>query len=124
MQVTLAIDETGADPERLQELTQDVRDELSRLDLDEVAPAPGGAPPPGTRGLDVAAVGALLVSLGGSAEAVHQLLTVLQAWVGRGRRSARSVELTVGDRSLRISDATLDQQDRLVEEFARLLRAS
>ena len=123
MEALIRIDETGADAEHLQWLTGGVRSELRQLDVDDVRPAPSGAAPPGSRGVDAATIGALLVSLGGSAEAINQILTALRSWVGRGQRSPRTVEVTVGDRTMRLTDATLDQQDRLVEEFIRAVRS-
>ncbi|GIE93741.1 effector-associated constant component EACC1 [Paractinoplanes rishiriensis] len=122
MQVYVTIDEPGAEPERLEELSGPLRAELRDLDVDDVRPVPAGAAPPGSRGIDLAATAAFVVSLGGSAEAITQLVAALQAWVGRGRAHPRTVEMTVGDKTLRLTDATLDQQDRLVDEFVRLIR--
>jgi hypothetical protein len=122
MQMYVTIDEPGAGPERLEELAGTLRAELLDLDVEDVRPVPAGAAPPGSRGIDPAAVAAFVVSLGGSAEAVSQMVTALQAWVGRGRTHPRTVEMTVGDKTLRITDASPDQQARLVGEFVRLVR--
>jgi len=121
MRLLIAIGEPGADAERLQSLSDGVRTELLELDVDEVRPVRTGEVPPGARAVDAAAVGAFVVSLGGSAEALNQILTALRSWVGRSR-APRSVEMTVGDKTLRISDASLDQQDRLIDTFVELVR--
>jgi hypothetical protein len=123
MQMYVTIDEPGADEDRLDELAGTLRAELLELDVEDVRPLPAGAAPPGSRGVDLAAVAAFVVSLGGSAEAVTQLVTALKAWVGRGGSHPRTVEMTVGDKTLRITDASPDQQARLVEEFVRVIRA-
>ena len=121
MQVLIAVGEPGADAERLQRLSDGARAELLDLDVDDVRPVRTGEVPPGARAVDAAAVGAFVVSLGGSAEALTQILTALRRWVGRSR-APRSVEMTIGDKTLRISDASLDQQDRLIEKFVELVR--
>jgi hypothetical protein len=122
MQVLIALGEPDADPERLQRLTEGVRAELLELDVDNVETVRAGEAPPGARAIDMAAVGALLVSLGGSTEALTQMVNAVRAWVGRGGGAARSVEMTVGDKTLRIANASVDQQDRLIEEFVRIVR--
>jgi hypothetical protein len=123
MQMTITLDEADADAERLGQLAEGVRTELLDLGVDDVRPLRTGTVPAGSRGLDVAGIAAFLVSLGGSAEAIHQVVTALRAWIGAGRSAPRTVEMTVGDKTLRLSDATLAQQDRIVEEFVRAVRA-
>ena len=39
------------------------------------------------------------------------------------RSAPRTVEMTVGDRTLELSDVTLAQQDRLIDELIRAVRA-
>jgi hypothetical protein len=123
MQMIITLDEADADAERLAQLAEGVRTELLDLDVDDVKPLRTGVAPAGTRGLDVAGIGAFVVSLGSSAEAINQIVTALRAWIGTGRSAPREVELTVGDTTLRLSDATLAQQDRLIEEFVRAVQA-
>ena len=121
MQVLIAVGEPGADAERLQRLSDGVRAELLDLDVDDVRPVRTGEVPPGARAVDAAAVGAFIVSLGGSAESLQQIFTALRSWVGRSR-APRSIEMTIGDKTLRISDASLDQQERLIKTFVELVR--
>ncbi|WP_250027362.1 hypothetical protein [Paractinoplanes maris] len=108
MQILIGIAEGGADAERRDYLIHGVRSELLQLDVDAVEPMPG----PG---------GTLLVSLGGAAEALTQVMTALRSWVGRNP-APRAVEMTVGGKKLRISDASLAQQDRMIDEFVRAVR--
>ncbi len=123
MQMTITLAEADADAERLQQLSEGVRTELLDLGVDNVRPLRIGEAPLGTRGIDIAAVGAFLVSLGSSAEAINQIVTAMRSWISLGRATPRTVEMTVGDKTLRLSDATLAQQDRIVEEFVRAVRA-
>jgi hypothetical protein len=108
MQMLIGIAEGGADAERLDYLIHGVRSELLQLDVDAVEPVTAGSPPPGE----------LLVSLGGSAEALTQMLTALRSWVGR-TPAPRTVEMTVGDKTLRLSEASLAQQEPVIDEFLR-----
>lgn len=117
----IGIAEGGADAERLDYLIHGVRSELLQLEVDAVEPVRAGVPQPGSRAVDVAAMGALMVSLGGSDEALTQMMTALRSWVGR-TPAPRMIEMTVGDRTLRISDASPAQQDRMIDEFVTAIR--
>ena len=123
MRVLITIDESGADDERRQELSDRLRAELLDLDVVDARPVREGDPPGGARAVDIADVAAFVVSLGGTAEAFTQIVTALRAWVGRGRSAPRTVEVTVGDKTLRLSDATAAQQDRVIDEFVRSVRS-
>jgi hypothetical protein len=52
-----------ADDEEVAEATLQLRRELLDLDVDSVDLPTAGQPPPGTRGVELAALGALLVSV-------------------------------------------------------------
>jgi hypothetical protein len=67
----------------------------------------------------VAAVGALLVSLGGAATSINEIVTVVRAWLGRGGGAKRSIKLTIGGDVLELSEVSRDEQDRLVDLFVR-----
>ncbi len=125
-QVLVRVDEHGACADRLAELADALRTELLALDVDDVKPAPGGDPPPGSRAFDVAAAGALLASLSGSAELISHVVVAARAWLGRGDAAAadRTVELTVGDKTLRVTGASGEQQNRLIDAFLRAVAES
>lgn len=120
--MTITLSEANADAERIQWLSDGVRIELLDLGVENVRPLQTGEVPPGARGLDVVGVGAFLVTLGSSMEAINQVVTALRSWVGLARSTPRVVELTVGDKTLRLSNATLAQQDLIVEEFVEAVR--
>lgn len=113
----LQISEEGADAERLARLTGYLRTELLQLDVEGVATAQGGEPPPGTRAVDVAAVGALLVALGQSAEGLRSVVSAIRDWLRRGDRTRRAVRLELDGDVLELSQADVADQERLIELF-------
>jgi hypothetical protein len=115
--ISVSLSESGADDERLDTLTRQMRDELRQLDVRDVRPAPAGThPPPGSRGIDVASVGGLVVAMVGTQGLAGVISTVL-GWLGRGHGAPRNVRLELDGDVLELSAATSEQQDRLVEMF-------
>src|SRR5215207_7362728 len=90
--VLVTIGENGADDERLTELTSVLFEELLSGDADDVARVSAGDAPPGARAVDLAAVGALLVTLQTSVAVLHRVITTVRGWLGRGS-GERSAEL-------------------------------
>jgi hypothetical protein len=117
-EILVELFEDDADPEQVETATLAVRRELLQLDVDDVVPATTGPAPEGSRGLDVAALGALLVQAGGAAQAVASVVTVLRGWLKRSPSQAhRTVRITVGGESLELTEATQAQQQQLVDRF-------
>lgn len=114
----VSVDEGGADSERMEQLTLALRRELLQLDVEDVEPVRAGPAPEGTRAIDVAAVGALLVTLTSSAAALTGVVNTVRGWLGQGSRG-RTVELTIGDKTLKLAGASDEQQEQLVREFLR-----
>jgi len=117
-ELVLRIEEDGADDDRLDSLATTLREELLALDVDGVRRPSAGAAPDGSRALELAAIGALLVTLKGTTEVISSVVSAIRGWLSRGS-SGRSVEVTIGDRTLKLTAATPEQQDRMVEEFLR-----
>ncbi|MCX4766832.1 hypothetical protein OG562_38885 [Streptomyces sp. NBC_01275] len=122
MEKTLRIllTEEGADAEDITELAGYLREELLQLDVDDVTSVPGAAPPPGARAVDVTTIGALLVSLGGSATALNQVLNAIRDWRDRcrgARPSPPSLRLTLDDDVLEISEASTQQVSEAFDLF-------
>jgi hypothetical protein len=68
--------------------------------------------------LDVAAVGGLLVSLSSSAAGLRAVVAAVRNWLARGEGTRRTVRLEIGGDVLELSEATVADQDRLVDLFA------
>ena len=118
-ELSVRLAEDGADPERLASLTGFLRQELLQLDVEDVTALRAGDPPPGARAFDVAAVGALLVSLGSAAEGLGAVVSAVRRWLSRGDGVRRTVRLEIGGDVLELSEATAVDQDRLIDVFIR-----
>jgi hypothetical protein len=115
LQVWLA--EEGGDSDRLDAMESRLRNELLDLDVVRVAPLTREAPPTGAKAVDAVAAGALLVTLSQSADSLLSVISTIRQWLGREKAAHRSVRLEIAGQSLEISDATQDDQDRLIQLF-------
>src|SRR5262245_37281337 len=104
------------DAEYIAAVTLQLRRELLELDVDTVEVPSAGQPPPGTRAVDLGALGALVVTIGQS-----QLLGVVVAAVqSRPSRSGqRRIRLELGGDVLELTGAGSDEQRRLTDEWLR-----
>jgi hypothetical protein len=116
-EVRLQLSEDGAEAPRLAELTDYLRQDLLLLDVENVVGLRTGTPPPGSRAFDVAAVGGLLVSLGSAADGLRAVVAAVRHWLARGDGVRRTVRLEIGGDTLELSEASLTDQDRLIDLF-------
>jgi hypothetical protein len=121
--MVITVHEDDADAQRLDDVTRALRRELLDLDVDDVKQARESQAPPGTRAVDVATVGVLLVAFKESVNVVGALVTLVRSWLGSAP-AGRSVELIIGENSLKISSASREQQDRLIIEFVNAVNRS
>ncbi|RSM63289.1 hypothetical protein DMH03_14945 [Amycolatopsis sp. WAC 01376] len=115
--VRVQLGEDGADAERVDQLTGYLRSDLIDRGVAEVKALPAGPPPPGSRAFDVAMVGGLLVTLGQSAEGLRSVVTAVREWLSRGGRVKRTVRLEIDGDVLELSEASITDQDKLVDLF-------
>lgn len=119
-ELRLQLSEEGADAERLASLTGFLQQELLQLDVQDVTAAPAGEAPPGSRAFDAAAVGALLVSLGSTMDGLRAVVSAVRNWLARGEGGVRrTVRLEIGGDTLELSEASVADQDRLIDLFVR-----
>ena len=119
--VKIEIFDDRADPDAVHRLTADLRLELLELDVDSVSPVHTGPAPEGSKGLELAAVGALLVHVKDSLPLVNALVSAVRAWLMRSPPSGRSLKVTIDGQTLELSAATTEQQQQIVDEFMRSL---
>jgi hypothetical protein len=116
LQLQLVTDD-DADPEEFAALTGILRRELLELDVQDVQPAAGGTPPAGAKGVELVAMGALLVKLVKSPGLLEAVAKTVGSWVERlGRRSVR-IEID-GD-VLEVTGASRRDQRALIQEWVR-----
>lgn len=111
--------EPYADPDQVDELAQHLRLELLELDVESVSPATTGPAPEGSKGLELAAIGALLVHVAGSANALTTVIQAMRSWLRRDSPARRSITLSIGGNTLELTSATDAQQQELIEQFVR-----
>jgi hypothetical protein len=103
-----------ADPEEVAEATLQLRRELLDLDVEAVELARGGEPPPGTRAVELAALGALVVTVGQS-PLLGPVLAAVRSWLAGSPQ--RSIKLELDGDTLELSGLSSNDQRRLVDEW-------
>ena len=103
----LALDDDGEDVDAL---SRALRRELLDLDVEQVDLVAAGDEPPGAKGLG-AVVGWLSVRIRG-ASALRAVVGAVRLW---SSRTGRTIEVTIGTDVLKVSAATAEQQDRIIE---------
>ncbi|MCW2849708.1 MAG: hypothetical protein JWR90_3682 [Marmoricola sp.] len=106
-----------ADDQEIEGFTESLRLALLELDVDSVSRPTTGQTPSGSKGLDLAAVGALLVALKNSVELATQVVSAVRSWMHRANGATQTLKLTMNGQTLELSAATLDQQQELVDAF-------
>ena len=116
-ELRLSLIEPGASAEELETAGGSVREELLALDVASVRPIPAGPAPDGTRGLDAATLGAMLVSLPATPPVLAAVVDVLRRWIGRRSDGDRSVRIEIAGDSLELSRVSDEQQTQLIEDW-------
>jgi hypothetical protein len=102
------------DPEEIAEATFQLRRELLDLDVDAVEIPTAGEPPPGSRAVDVAALGALVVHLANS-QLLGTVVTAIGSWLAGSSR--RSIKLELDGDALELTGVSSKEQRRLTDEW-------
>jgi hypothetical protein len=107
---------SDADPEEVAEATLLLRRELLELDVAAVELPSGGEAPPGTRAIELAAVGALVVTMARS-QLLGSVLATVRAWLANSPR--RTIRLELGGDVLELNGVSAAEQRRLADEWLR-----
>jgi hypothetical protein len=99
------------DQEDIADLTYRLRVDLLDLDVESVEPVPGEAVPAGAKGLPP---GAALLGVRLAGVALKHVLKRVREWAGR---SGRSVEVTIDGDTVKITGATDEQQQKIVDAW-------
>jgi hypothetical protein len=101
------------DAEELAELSGRLRDALLELDVEAVEPASDGAAPEGAKGVELLAIGGLVIRFVMSPTMLKSVVDVAAGWLSR--QQARSVKLTLDGDTLEITGTSSEEQQRLTE---------
>lgn len=116
VEVLLQVGETGTlEPDEVGSLAQLLREELLDLDVDDVRAAAGGAAPAGSKGVELAAIGALVVRLVKSRKALFDVVRTIAGWVERS--GARSVRVQIGTDVLEVTGISSEDQRAVIEAW-------
>jgi hypothetical protein len=120
--------DVDADADAVDRESHQLREELLSIDaIDGVSPASAGPAPPGSRAVDIPAIGAFIVSAEPTLTLVTHVVAVVRRWLQSGLHSGhqqRTLRLTVNGQSLELSAATADQQQAVVDQFLRTVSAT
>jgi hypothetical protein len=106
----------GADAEAVAEATRQLRRELLELDVDSVESLRSEDPPPGSRAVDVSALGTLVVTIA-QTPMLGEIVETVRSWLSRSRQGTIKMELN-GD-VLELTGISSDEQRRLTDEWLR-----
>jgi hypothetical protein len=114
VEVQVGLD-ADADAEELEQLSTALRREPLELGVEDVDRPPGGRPPPGTRALEVPALGMLLVTLAKTPDVLGAVVGTVRAWLTRG--AGRSARVKLGDDEIELTGISSEEQERLITAF-------
>jgi hypothetical protein len=100
--------------EEIAEATRQLRRELLELDVVAVELPSAGDPPPGSRAIDVAMLGALLVHLA-DPDMLAGVVAAVQSWLSSS--SKRSIKMELGGDVLELKGVSSQEQRRLTDEW-------
>jgi hypothetical protein len=104
------------DEEEVAKATLQLRRELLDLEVEAVELPPAGEPPPGTRAVELAAIGALLVTIGQS-QLLANVVAAIRSWLAGHQQ--RSIKLELDGDVLELTGVSSKDQQRLTDEWLR-----
>jgi hypothetical protein len=104
------------DAEEVAEATLQLRHELLELDVDAVELPKTGEAPPGTRAVELAALGALAVTVAKS-QLLGPVVAAIRAWLAASPQ--RSIKLELDGDTLELTGLSSNEQRRLTDEWLR-----
>ncbi len=113
LSVQVAIGPDG-DAEEVAQATGQLRREFLELDVDAVEVPGAGEPPPGSRAVDVTALGALVVNIA-DPQLLAAVVAAVRSWLAGSTR--RSIKLQLGSDVLEITGVSSKEQRRLTDEW-------
>lgn len=103
------------DSDALAECAAMLSQELADLDVDEVGPLAAGEAPEGAKGVELIAIGALVVKLARSTKVLGQVVDTMRDWLRRNH--ADSIRLEIDGDVLEIKGASPDEKKTLIDTW-------
>jgi hypothetical protein len=88
---------------------------LLDLEVDDVRSPAGGEAPPGSKAIELAAIGALVVRLVKSRKALVDVVRTIAGWVERS--GARSVRVQIGTDVLEVTGISSEDQRAVIDSW-------
>ena len=105
--------EPDTDDQELAELAFRLRGELLDLDVEAVEPAAAGQAPADAMGVELLAIGALVVRCVLCPDVLRSVVSGVRSWASRQRM--RSVKITLDGDSLELTGVRSAEQERLID---------
>jgi hypothetical protein len=115
LRLVLRVNDTDADDQQRDELARRLRDELMALNI-TVEGVTAGEAPPSAKAVEVAAIGALMLTLSQS-PVLAAIITAVSNWLGQRRQ--RTVRLELGGDVLELSGQPSQEQRRAIDAWLR-----
>jgi hypothetical protein len=110
--------EPGTDPDDVERLGRQLRDELRALDVDEVLPVAAPAPPAGAKSGAAVSLTEWLITMSAGGGVFVTVVATVKDWLAR-RAGAHKVTLTIGGDTLELSSASPVERADLIATFVR-----
>lgn len=112
-EVEVRVAVAGASPETTTEGALLLRGELGQLDINDIADVPAGDAPPGAKGVELLALGAMVVKFARSSTLLRQMVDAVRDWVSRN--DAQSVRLEIDGDVLEVTGASSADRRELID---------
>jgi hypothetical protein len=100
VELWVQVEASGADAEEIDRLTRGLLAELRELPVESVAIPVAGKPPTGAKAVEVAALGALVLSV--LPKVLPSVIAFLQSWRKRGDGKSIKIKVLKGKRTLEV----------------------
>lgn len=114
LEIKLQVDD-DISPLEMEELTAAMRRELLKLDVQSVDRVSGGPAPEGAKGVELAELGALVVSFGQAVPVLGPVLAAIRAWTARS--PTRTVKITLDGDTLEVGGISEGEQRRVIKAW-------
>ena len=94
-------------------MAQELRRELLQVrEVEAVDPAVSGPAPPGSKGLEIAAIGAVLVQVAGNVDAISKLVKVALGWFNR-KPAGKAMRVTINGQTIEFTPDAAQQAEMM-----------